>query len=240
LPFPGLKPKAEPLAEIVKRHYEPKRGYVNYHFNRVERDRVWRAFVARGDYAALSGTWKISGVLAGGGDFAFEIGGEESAVEMPGGKLETSLKGNLTESFDPPGSGGLLVTLGLWRRLLVMSPEKFGDLAYLGTTPLYRGMLHDPPTEFGPASPLADVYTASYGGVDVLFHFDTSDGTLALVEMFADELSDPCELHLSDYQEVEGRMWPHRIEARFSDAVYNLYQCQKFNFGEGGSSEAGK
>ncbi len=239
LPFPGLKPKAEPLAEIVKQHYEAKRGYVNYYFNRVERDRVWKAFVARGDHEGLVGNWKISGTLAGGGDFAFEISAEESALQMPGGRLKTPIKGDLSESFDPPGSGGLLVTMGLWRRLLTVGPERFGDLAYLGTMPLYRSTLHDPPTSFSPASPLADVYSASYGGVDVLFYFDVTDGSLALVETFADDGSDPCELHLGDYREVEGRMWPQRMEVRFSDAVYNVFQCRHFTFGGPGVNDAG-
>lgn len=242
LPIPGLrpKPKAEPLPEIIKQNYEAKRGFVNYHFNRVERDRVWKSFVARGDYASLTAPWKIAGVLAGGGDFVFDISTDECALEMPGGKLKASLKGNLSESFDPPGSGGLLVAMGLWRRLLVMGPEKFGELSYLGTMPLYRSTIHDPPTQFGADSPLADVFTASYGGVDLLFHFEVADGSLALVEMFPDDLSDPCELHLGDYREVEGRMWPHRIEVRYADAVYNLYQSQKFTFVLGGADEAGK
>jgi serine protease Do len=230
LPIPGLKPKPEPLTEIVKKHYEAKRGFINYHFNQVERDRVWKGFIARGDYSGLAANWRVSGVLSGGGDFVFNLASDEAALEMPGGNVKAPLKGNLSESFDPPGSGGLLVTMGLWRRLLALGPEKFGDVAYLGTMPLYRSSIHDPPTEFGPEFPLADVYTAQYGGVDLLFHFDAVDGLLALVEMFPDDLSDPCEVHLGDYREVEGRMWPHRIEVRYADAVYNLFQAQKFSF----------
>lgn len=237
LPIPGLlpqpKPKTPELPAIVKQHYEARQGYVNYYFNRQERDRVWKALNARGDYQSVPGPWKIAGVLSGGGDFTFELREEETILEMPGGKVVAPMKGNLSESVAPPGSGGLLVAMGLWRRLLAQGPEQFGELSYLGTMPLYRSTLHDPPTAFGPGFPLADVLAGSYGGVDVLFHFDRADGTLAHLEMFQDEFADPCELVFGDYREIEGRLWPQRVEVRYGDAIYNLYLCQKFTFGEG-------
>jgi serine protease Do len=232
LPIPGLVPKPKPvqIEEVVKRHYEAKRGFVNYYFNRQNQERVWKALVARGDYATLPGTWKISGELAGGGDFAFDLSADEVALQMPGGQAKLVMKGNLSELLNPPNSGGLLVTMGLWRRLLALGPEKFGELSYLGTMPLYRNTIHDVPTQLGPVTPLADVFVASYGGVDVLFHFNPADGSLVRVEMFPDEETDPCELVMGEFQEVEGRMWPHRIEVRYGDAVYNLFQCRKFEF----------
>jgi S1-C subfamily serine protease len=235
LPIPGLKPKpkAEPLPEIVKQNYQFKRGFVNYHFNRVETDRVWHAFNARGSFGGLEGPWRVGGVLSGGGDFEFVLSKDESSLIMPGGTVKVDMKGNLSQTLDPPTSGGLCVAMGLWRRLLVEGPEKFGDLTYWGTMPLYRSSLHDVPTQLGADSPLADVYTASYGGVDTLFHFDKSDGTLALLEMFADDTEDPCEVHLGEYREIEGRMLPHRIEVRYADAIYNLYLCQNFSFDSG-------
>jgi hypothetical protein len=103
----------------------------------------------------------------------------------------------------------------------------------LGTLPLYRESIHDPPTRFSPGSPLADVYSASIGAIDVLFYFDPSDGLLARIETFTDAANDPCEVLFDNYQEVDGRMWPHRIEARFADAVYNLYMCRTIEPGEG-------
>jgi S1-C subfamily serine protease len=240
IPIPGLtpKPKAPELPAIVKQHYEQRRGYVNYYFNRAERDRVWKALIARGDYRELTGPWKFAGVLSGGGDFAFEMRDEETILEMPGGKVATPMKGNLSESFDPPGSGGLLVAMGLWRRLLTQGPEKFGELSYVGTMPLFRGSIHDPPTSFGPDAPLADVLAGSYGGVDVLFYIDRTEGTLAQLEMFPDELADPCELVFGDYREERGRIWPHRMEVRYGDAIYNLYLYQQFNLDEGAGDAA--
>jgi S1-C subfamily serine protease len=232
---PGAPQKpVQPIPPVVLKHYEARAGFVNYYFNKQERDRVWQNFVARGDYTGLKGAWTITGVLSGGGDFTFEISDAASGVEMPGGKVQVPLSGDLSESLSPPGSGGLLVAMGLWRRLLVRGPADFGDLTYLGTLPLYRESIHNPPTQLNPNSPLADVYTASIGAVDVLFYFDPADGLLARIETFSDPESDPCEVLFENYQEVSGRMWPHRIEARFADAVYNLYMCRTFETREGG------
>ena len=42
-------------------------------------------------------------------------------------------------------------------------------------------------------------------------------GQLAALEMYPEEDTDPCELYFSEYQEIEGRMLPARIEVRHGD-----------------------
>ena len=51
---PSASAKPAPLPEIVKKHFVAKPGYVNYYFNQLNRDRVWKALVARGDFRALA------------------------------------------------------------------------------------------------------------------------------------------------------------------------------------------
>ncbi len=41
--------------------YEPKLGYANYYFNKLERDRVLAAAKKHGDFSPLTGEWKIEG-----------------------------------------------------------------------------------------------------------------------------------------------------------------------------------
>jgi S1-C subfamily serine protease len=66
---PGAPQKpVQPIPPVVLKHYEARAGFVNYYFNKQERDRVWQNFVARGDYTGLKGAWTITGVLSGGGD----------------------------------------------------------------------------------------------------------------------------------------------------------------------------
>jgi hypothetical protein len=212
------------MPEIVKKHYVEKQGYVNYYFNELNRERVWKALVARGDYAALDGAWTISGATAMGEKVRFEISERAASITLESGQLKIELTGDLADRLDPPASGGLLVALAMWRRLLVGGPAKFGDLTYWGTAPLdgHEG--------------LADVLDGTYRDVECRFFFGSADGQLAALEMLPQEDTDPCELYFSEYQEVEGRMLPRRIEVRHGDAIYQIYECKEFKFagtGEG-------
>jgi len=206
----------KPMPAIVKQHFEARAGYVNYYFNRLNQDRVWKGFTARGDFSPLAGVWKLSGEVAAGGEAELEISGERSQLTLPGGEVQADLAGNLATLFDPPGSGGLLVTLGMWRRMLVLGPAKFGQVHYLGTEPL--------PGRQG----LFDVLVAAHRDIECRFLFDPADGQLALVEMFPDDDADPCELYFFDYHEVEGRLLPGRMEVRNGDHVYHDFKFGKF------------
>ena len=57
------KPKIpdSPTAKL----YEPKLGYANYYFNKLERDHLLSAFRKHGDFSKLQGTWSLrtSGLL---------------------------------------------------------------------------------------------------------------------------------------------------------------------------------
>jgi serine protease Do len=220
-PQPGPKAKGrphakpEPMSEIVKKHFVSKPGYVNYYFNQLNRDRVWKALVARGDYSGSGGPWTLSGETAAAEQFTFELSDAQASIKLPSGQLKIDVEGDLSERLDPPASGGLLASLALWRRFLVGGPEKFGDVSYLGTAPLE-----------GRDAPV-DVLVGTNSGVECRFYFDPADGQLAAMEMFPEDETDPCELYFSEYREVEGRVVPSRIEVRFGDGVYQVYACKE-------------
>jgi S1-C subfamily serine protease len=210
--------KPAPLPEIVKSHYIEKPGYVNFYFNQLNRDRVWKALVARGDYGALVSAWTITGKTGLGDEFKFEVSDTRASIKLPSGELGIELEGALAEHLDPPGSGGLLVALAMWRRLLVGGPEKFGEIYYLGTAPLEG---HDK---------LADVLVADHGDVECRFLFDADSGQLAALEMLPEEDTDPCEVYFSLFHEVEGRLLPGRLEVRHGDDYRQEFHCKEFVF----------
>ncbi|OHB71266.1 MAG: serine protease, partial [Planctomycetes bacterium RBG_13_63_9] len=49
-----LLPKAA-IAKVVREHFRARRGYANYYFNQLNRDRVWKAWTARADCRELRG-----------------------------------------------------------------------------------------------------------------------------------------------------------------------------------------
>ena len=217
-PQSGHEPGKTPLPEIVEKHYIARPGYVNYYFNGLNTDRVWRAMASRGDLSALAGTWTIRGTLASGGEFEIELSDKQSLLRIPGGETKIKLNGPLAESLAPPGSGGLLVALSMWRRLLVGGPKQFGDLYYLGTAPV--------PDRAG----LADVLVGTFGGVETRFSVDPGDGELRQLEMLPDDDADPCEVYFTGYHEVDGRMLPGEFEVRFGDGIYQVFACKQFQF----------
>jgi serine protease Do len=218
---PRINPhaKPEPLSEVVKQHFIEKPGYVNYYFNQLNRDRVWKALVARGDYSALHGAWTISGIAgAAGEEMSFGISDEQASIKLPSGEARIELQGELAGRLDPPGSGGLLAALAMWRRFLVLGPEKFGEVSYWGTAPL----------DGRPR--LVDVLEGTYRDLECRFLFDSADGQLVALEMSPEEDTDPCELYFSEFLEVEGRILPGRIEVRSGDGVYQVFHCKQFKF----------
>jgi serine protease Do len=218
-PVPASPPK-QPVPEIVKKHFEARRGYANYYFNRLNRDRVWDAWTALGDFASLDGTWTIRGPLDEGGEFRFELSDDGAAIKLPLVEHTWTAADEIGSSPAPPGSGGLLPALYLWRRLAVEGPGEFGEVHYLGTVPLAG---HDG---------LVDVLVGIHGGVECRFLFDPGQGHLLAMEMFPEEHADPCEIYFLDYRELEGRRLPGRMEVRFGDEPYAVFQLDSLDFQE--------
>jgi alanine dehydrogenase len=70
-------PLLEPMSEIAKKHFAARTGYVNYYFNQLHRDRVWKALVASG---GLTGVSSVSSVAEGASEASGEgVEGDEAA-----------------------------------------------------------------------------------------------------------------------------------------------------------------
>ena len=215
---PGAPKPAMP--EIVKKNFDQKRGYANYYFNRLNRDRVFKAWAARGDFAPLDKPWVLDGPLDGGGKYRFELSAQQILLTLPKEQISWPVTDELGASLAPPDSGGLFATLHLWRRLAVLGPERFGEVHYLGTAP------------FPGCDGLADVLVGLHGGVEGRFAFDPKTGLLAGLEMFPHENADPCEVYFADYRDVSGRQFPHRIEVRFGSEVFATFRVEAVELGK--------
>ena len=215
LPLKAEK-KARPVPPEVQKLLEARHGFANYHFNKLNRTRVWQALNSRGDYQTTTEMWTLRGEVAPAGEAVFEIAEQSVQTSLPGGRLKLDVGPALTDAVEPRGSGGLLAALHAWRRLLVLGPDKFGDLTYLGVLPL---------RERGGAT--VDVLRGVYAGVVVHFYVDAPAGELVKVALFLNDDDDPCELLWSDYREVEGRRLPHRLEVHYGDQIYGVYQFKQ-------------
>jgi hypothetical protein len=96
----------------------------------------------------------------------------------------------------------------LWKRLLTVGPDKYGDVYYLGEAPLYG------------RDGLFDVLVASHDVIEAHFYFEPTTGRLAGLEMISSEDADPCEVYFDAYQVVDGRAVPQHITVIFADRVF--------------------
>ncbi|RIK77878.1 MAG: serine protease [Planctomycetota bacterium] len=211
IPLPGPwggAAKKPAMPEEVKRWYEARSGFANYHFNKRERDRVWKAFVSKGSFERTAPVWRVKGVLPDNSLAIFEIGESEALADLPAALSRVKFASELAATRDPPGSGGLLVALHLWQRLLRHGPERFGQVTYWGTAPVVG------------REDLCDVLAAVNGSVEARFYFTPNGGDLVLLEMFADDGVDPCEIAFGDYREQDGLRVPTKIDVRYGEAVF--------------------
>jgi len=226
-PIIGKQPAPPPDPELAKL-YKAKKGFANYYFNELERDRVLAALAKHGDFATLTGSWSL----------ALDV--QLKKTKRPG-KLELRQRGpdgdpivlyslgagveydleplkdqSIREKQDPPGSGGLLMAMYVYRRLLTLGAKGFeGGFVYGGFEPAYpvTGDAY-PPKHWKDQRVDCDVIKATHIDAVSKFYFDRKDGKLIGLEMSLARDEDPCEVYFSDYRPVNGRQFPHRFEVR--------------------------
>jgi serine protease Do len=193
------------VPEAMQPYIKQRAGFANYYFNELNRTRVWNAFHdMAGDFATIRGDWTLSK----GEEITITLGDSASSIKTATATMTLDREQDLSEQLEPPGSGGMLAALHLWRRLLVEGPTAFGDVVYVGTAPLIG---HDG---------LYDVLLGTFDVVETTFYFDPVSGELRAVEMAPDSGVDPCEIYLSDYREVTGTKLPHRMQIRHGDNIF--------------------
>jgi S1-C subfamily serine protease len=208
----------EKLPDIVAKHFAARPGFVNYYFNQQEQARIWNKFKPLGDFSSLRGEWTLGGTWQGDQPVAFNVSDELVKLTAAGGTLSIALSGKESvRRTDPPGSGGLLLALGMWRRLLTHGLTDFGDVTYLGDA-----------ARLGWEERL-DVLSGTFAGVATEFFFDPSTGQLVLIEMFASDDDDPCQITCSDYREMKGVSLPHRLDILYGEKPYQAIQFAEIN-----------
>jgi serine protease Do len=210
-------PAPSPIPEIVEKHFQEKLGCANYYFNSLNRDRVWKTWTAECNLNTAKGAWRLSGPLPSGGAFQIDLTDAGATLKVPSGETRWTAAENLGASPLPPGSGGLLPSLWLWRTFALAGPSSLGDVSYYGTAPVVG------------CNGLVDVLIATYRGVEAKFYFDPTDGRLCAIEVYPDEESDPCELYFSDTMADGNLRRPSRIEVRFGDERFALLVIGTFN-----------
>ena len=185
---PPSRPPSRQVPEVVRGLYEARSGFANYHFAIVERDRVAQA-IATSAAGLDQGPWVLAGRLAEGGEFRIEISDSQGLIDLPTGTSVLDANGSLDTNPVPPGSGGMLAALMLWRRLVTEGPAALGGTTYQGTAPR-------DPSQLDPAGrDLVDVLASAVAGVEARFSVDAS-GHVCGIDLWTSPEADPCEIRI--------------------------------------------
>jgi len=255
----GGQPVIEPKKIVLKgapgpqgpaaKLYQPKPGFANYYFNKVERDRLMTAFHKHGTFDTLAGNWTIEGTVR------LKKLRNESKVkidiveEKDGGSVRPSVTLKI-DQFDytvqplkdkqppevlklPETSGGLLSALYLYRLFLLGGDKNFpSEFFHGGHEPFYP----PPPPQVDDKAPPSlasqrietEVIVSRLGNFMVKWFFARADQKLAGFELRLEDNEDPCEVYFSDYRPVEGRMLPHRMQVIYGSGHYGTFTFTNF------------
>lgn len=213
-PIPAKKELPKKIAEL----YQPKRGFANYHFNLLARNKVWNGF--RDSYldGSLPVAWNIEGAIDSGGKFELRVDPGSLACRWNEKTFNFDDHSELETQLGPNRSGGALLAMLTWHRMLSIGPDGFGDVYYLGRAPVID------------RDGLADVIVGTYDVIESRFYFDSESNELLLIEMYPDTEVDPCELHFLNYRaRRDGRRWPSEIRIQHGDTLFDSIMLDRFD-----------
>ncbi len=214
----ALPRKKSKLPEVVAARYESRRGYANYWYNREKQQELWDRYRSVSALENVGYRWNIQGRLPDGRSFELEQTASESFLRLPYGNYGVSFRGELDRQLSPPGSGGLLLAVHLWQRLLDKGLAKFGEVVYLGQLPL------------SPGGERADCLVGTYAGMETHFLFSIDTGDLVGIDVFPAEHLDPCVLRFSDFGELAGRRLPRRWKVVHGTTVFVEFEIDVWEF----------
>lgn len=206
--------------------YEARPGFANFRFNREGVDRVWSAFKLQSDFSAQSLSWRIIGKDQNGQSISVVLGDIKSGIKFEGDAFVLDTAEDLAPQVQDSDRGQLLLSLHLWRHMLVLGPRKFGQAIYLGAVPMSDGQQ-------------VELLAATRDVIESNFLFSKTTGLLAGMEVFLDADRDPCEVVFGDYQSAEELTLPRSIKVQIGDAGQQVITVERFEFLENSNSSEG-
>lgn len=239
IPAPTTTPKSS-NSEAAKMYMERK-GYANWYFNIIERDKLLGEAKKHGDFTTVPGAWIAEGTYDLGGDrkgaLRFEVTeGKDDADPIVNLRLNIDQKlapltdKDLTLQREPIGSGGLMMALYHYHRLMTVGAKGFeAGFAHGGNEPFYPY-----PADGSAPKSLAALRTdcavlrTKHGSIECKWYYSLKDYQLLGFETFLTKENDPCEVYFYDYKPVDQKELPHRIEVRYGDKRYAILTVNKY------------
>lgn len=242
-PKPGEKPTpqesppeghsekpAEKLSPELKKLFQSKAGFTNYHFNQREQKRLIAHLASLSGWRGATGLWKFAGDDAKGTSLSLILSPDGAGMqwgETP--FLQPAAGANWID--EPPSSGGFLAAMLHWKWLLTEGPEAFSEVYYLGTQPLDG--------QFGDAlnTPLYDALVLSKTGATMTVFF-REDGVIAGFDFKASRDQPTCNVRFSSWGTLGAQPFPQVLKVSSSGRSFGEFTLKTFEQKSSNSSEA--
>ncbi len=212
--IPDLGAPPPQVPEEHRHLFVEREGFVNDYFNKLERDRLLQTIESLGSFP--EGTWNLEGVTADNRRFEIKLSDTAAALILGDEPFYQSLEA--LPDGQPPGTGGLLLAMSHLRQLLLAPDDRFTEFYYLGSEPLDG------------SGPRVDVLITTRGTVTTRWYFDRPDGNLIGFDTQREEDTDPCEIRILRWQEIDGRKWPGEFTVGHGETIWNTLKLSATRF----------
>ena len=195
-----------PVPDSITELLDERPGYANYYFNRRSQELIWNAFLQSGDTRQLPKKWRMQIAVQGMDPVQVAVAPQKAGMQWGESTALLDFEEDLAMQRVPNSSGGLLLAISMWHRLLTEGLDSMGEVFYLGGLPLRE------------SGAIADVLISRDQTLECRFYFDTETRRLLELEVWTDPDADPCELRFLDYRDDRGVSLPYRLLARYGDA----------------------
>ena len=214
------------MPKELEPYFEFRQGWTNYHFNRVEKKRVWSTFPQREKQPT-----KLSGTLGTNAEFTLECTEEEAVLKLASNTITWKNDGDMTHLPEPAESGLILPGLVLWLNLQKAPDALLERLHYWGYSPIrFREKNLDgtemPDTSEIPNTPtLYETLYGNIGGANVRLYFSRGAAPSRLVLMEIEDVDGgfPWEFRFSGFENGQ----PHQLEVVRGETVLEKFTLTK-------------
>ncbi|MEZ6047452.1 MAG: trypsin-like peptidase domain-containing protein [Planctomycetaceae bacterium] len=208
----GEAPQKPEGPEEYKHLFEERPGYANFHFNRVQQERVLKSFQA--SIEGLSTTESsggksvqvITGTEAEGAKYELILAPTGVGFRIGRGAYFQPLQGE-SGIDEPPGSGGLLIALHQLQLWLSFRESGFTDAYYWGSEPLDG------------EGAQTDVLITTWENMESRWLFDQKTGRLVGLDSRRVEDVEACELRFGEIKQYDQAIFPETIQVSYAGKV---------------------
>jgi serine protease Do len=191
--------------DVLADRYIAKRGFSNFYFNKLELERITSLQKRSTPTMDRNRVWEWTGLLPVENDTPIQ-----GDLSSQGIVIRT---GDQSESLHPVQGWGkaiqsrsnICLGLGLrvWQAWHTDGPNQMGESIYIGRNPVVG------------ETKLFDMTRIAFGEVTCHVYSHPEDGQIRLIELFADNQSDPAEISIEKSVTTSGALMPQVVRLQF-------------------------